>query len=209
MSPTSSRNWCISREVPFDQVGTPCQIGSRHGSAGPGAGCDTPSRPSRLHAPAHRPSGLVATPPAFQGFVDPSITVGLFGVVEEIRHKNGEFFTALCGFPTYPCCARRNSLNATPPGSGTSNGSGSCLLRGGCTRIVFLSRFLREVGWPGNRGSRAPTEPYVTVSRHTALVVLVSPHGTRFSDPCPVHEIIRRFLDACVPFAHGFGPADP
>ena len=66
-----------------------------------------------------------------------------------------------------------------------------------------------EVGWPGNRGSRAPTEPYVTVSRHTALVVLVSPHGTRFSDPCPVHEIIRRFLDACVPFAHGFGPADP
>ena len=40
----------------------------------------------------------------------------MFGVVEEIRHKNGEFFTALCGFPTYPCCARRNSLNATPPG---------------------------------------------------------------------------------------------
>ena len=69
--------------------------------------------------------------------------------------------------------------------------------------------FLGEVGWPGDRGPRAPTEPYVTVSRHTALVVLVSPHGTRFSDPCPVHEIIRRFLDACVPFAHGFGPADP
>ena len=58
---------------------------------GLGAGCDTPSRPSRLHEPAHRPSGLVATPPAFQGFVDPSITVGLFGVVEEIRHKNSEF----------------------------------------------------------------------------------------------------------------------
>ena len=77
------------------------------------------------------------------------------------------------------------------------------------TQTVRSLLLRREVGWPGNRGSRAPTEPYVTVSRHTALVVLVSPHGTRFSDPCPVHEIIRRFLDACVPFAHGFGPADP
>ena len=72
--------------------------------------------------------------------------MGLFGVVEEIRHKNGEFFTALCGFLTCPCCARRNSLNVTPPGSGTSNGLGSCLLRGGCTRIVLLPGLLREEG---------------------------------------------------------------
>ena len=66
----------ISREVPFDQVGATCQVGGRHGSCGPWGGADTPSRPSRLHEPAHRPSGLVATPPAFQGFVDPSITGG-------------------------------------------------------------------------------------------------------------------------------------
>ena len=70
------RNWSISREVPFDQVGAPCQVGSRHGSCGPWGGADTPSRPSRLHEPAHRPSGLVATPPAFQDFVDPPLAGG-------------------------------------------------------------------------------------------------------------------------------------
>ena len=32
------------------------------------------------------------------------------------------------------------------PDSGTSNGLGSCLLRGGCTRIVFLPGLLREEG---------------------------------------------------------------
>ena len=34
----------------------------------------------------------------------------------------------------------------TPPDSGTSNGLGSCLLRGGCTRIVLLPGLLREEG---------------------------------------------------------------
>ena len=69
--------------------------------------------------------------------------------------------------------------------------------------------FSREVGWPGDRGPRAPTEPYVTVSRHTALVVLASPHGTGFGDPGPVHEVARRLLDARVPLPHGSGPAGP
>ena len=45
MSPTSFRNWCISREVPFDQVGATCQVGSRHGSAGLGAGLTPPLGP--------------------------------------------------------------------------------------------------------------------------------------------------------------------
>ena len=53
------------------------------------------------HEPAHRLRTGCNTI-AFQGFVDPSITVGLFGVVEEIRHKNGEFFTALCGMSDIP-----------------------------------------------------------------------------------------------------------
>ena len=75
--------------------------------------------------------------------------MGLFGAVEEIRHKNGEFFTALCGFPTCPCCARRNSLNATPPDSDTSHGSGGCLLRGG----VYAYRVLRR---DSRRGGRPP-----------------------------------------------------
>ena len=44
----------ICREVPFDQVGATCQVGGRHGSCGPWGGADTPSRPSRLHEPAHR-----------------------------------------------------------------------------------------------------------------------------------------------------------
>ena len=69
--------------------------------------------------------------------------------------------------------------------------------------------FLGEVGWPGDRGPRAPTEPYVTVSRHTALVVLVSPHGARLGNPGPVREVAWRFLDACVPLPHGSGPAGP
>ena len=45
MSPTSFRNWSISREVPFDQVGATCQVGSRHGSCGPWGGADTPLGP--------------------------------------------------------------------------------------------------------------------------------------------------------------------
>ena len=69
--------------------------------------------------------------------------------------------------------------------------------------------FSREVGWPGDRGPRAPTEPYVIVSCHTALVVLASPHGTGFGDPGPVHEVARRLLDARVPLPHGSGPAGP
>ena len=54
MLPTSFRNWSICCEVPFDQVGATCQVGGRHGSCGPWGGADTPSRPSRLHEPAHR-----------------------------------------------------------------------------------------------------------------------------------------------------------
>ena len=53
------------------------------------------------HEPAHRLRTGCNTI-AFQGFVDPSITVGLFGVVEEIRHKNGEFFTVFLGFRHTP-----------------------------------------------------------------------------------------------------------
>ena len=34
----------------------------------------------------------------------------------------------------------------TPPDSGTSNGLGSCLLRGGCPRIVLLPGLLRKEG---------------------------------------------------------------
>ena len=39
------RNWSISREVPFDQVGAPCQVGSRHGSCGPWGGLTPPPGP--------------------------------------------------------------------------------------------------------------------------------------------------------------------
>ena len=53
------------------------------------------------HEPAHR-LWTGCNTIAFQGFVDPSITVSLFGVVEEIRHKNGELFTAFLGFRHAP-----------------------------------------------------------------------------------------------------------
>src|ERR1035437_651939 len=44
-------------------------------------------------------------------------------------------------------------------------------LRGNTARTG--PRGLSAVGWPGASQPRAPTDPYVTVSRHTALVVLV------------------------------------
>jgi len=55
------------------------------------------------------------------------------------------------------------ALNATPPGQWhiTQVPGWLSSLAEGCTCIVFLPGLLREVGWPGNRGSRAPTEPYV------------------------------------------------
>ena len=86
----------ICCEVPFDQVGATCQVGGRHGGAGLGAGL-TRHQALLPHEPAHR-LWTGCNTIAFQDFVDPSITVGLFGVVEEIRHKNGEFFTAFLGF---------------------------------------------------------------------------------------------------------------
>jgi len=86
---------------------------------GLGAGCDTPSRPSRLHEPAHRPSGLVATPPAFQGFVDPSITGGFVrsSREEDTSQKLASSSTALCGMSDIPLLRQGvAALNATPPG---------------------------------------------------------------------------------------------
>src|SRR5512144_3346478 len=43
------------------------------------------------------------------------------------------------------------------------------LIRRGC-RLMSLTRFLQS-GGPGESHPRAPTEPCVTVSRHTALVI--------------------------------------
>ena len=56
---------------------------------GLGAGCDTPSRPSRLHEPAHRPLGLVATPLRSKTLRTRLQQVGSFGArVRKTRHKN-------------------------------------------------------------------------------------------------------------------------
>ena len=73
-----------------------------------GQGVTPPSRPSRLHEPAHRPSGLVATPPAFQGFVDPSITGGFVrsSREEDTSQKWRVPLRRFAGCLTYPCCAK-------------------------------------------------------------------------------------------------------
>ena len=76
---------------------------------GLGAGCDTPpARSSRLHEPAHRPSGLVATPPAFQGFVDPSIAGGFVrsSREEDTSQKLASSSRRFAGCLTCPCCAK-------------------------------------------------------------------------------------------------------
>ena len=70
----------ICCEVSFDQVGATCQVGGRHGGAGLGAGL-TRHQALLPHEPAHR-LWTGCNTIAFQDFVDPSITVGLFGVIE-------------------------------------------------------------------------------------------------------------------------------
>ena len=127
--------------------------------------------------------------------------MGLFGVVEEIRHKNGEFpYGALQVSDTPLPRQGVAALNATHPDSGTSNGLGSYLLRGGCTRIVFLPGLLREEGcrffqeidlqsdltqldfdFPvlGKLGRRH----FLTLDAGTGFPPLVHPASSRFAGP--------------------------
>ena len=150
MSPTSIRG-C---EVPFDQIRTPRQ-GSAAGTVvvGLGAGCDTPSRPSRLHEPAHRPLGLIATPPAFQDFATPSTAAGFVrsSCEEDTSQKLASSSTALCGFSDKPLFRQGvATLNATPPDSGTSHRfRGGCLPRRRSVRVSCSS-----LGFPPRRKGR-------------------------------------------------------
>ena len=58
----------------------------------------------QAYEPAHRPSGLVATPPAFQDFADPSITGGFVrsSCEEDTSQKLASFPTALRGMSGMP-----------------------------------------------------------------------------------------------------------
>ena len=97
--------------------------------------------------------------------------MGLFGVVEEIRHKNGEFpYGALQVSDTPLPRQGVAALNATHPDSGTSNGLGSYLLRGGVYAYRLLRRATRRE--EGRRFSRNRSP--VRVSRSSALIFLYS-----------------------------------
>ena len=141
------------------------------------ARCDTPSR---LHEPAHRPSGLVATPPAFQDFATPSIAGGCVrsSREEDTSQKLASSSTTLCGFPTYPRCARRvAALKATPPGQRriTQIPERFPSSAEGCTHIVLLT------GTPAAK-KRPPlylrNRPPARASRSPALIFL---HSTRWA----------------------------
>ena len=63
-------------------------------------------------------------------------------------------------------------------------------------------------GGLGTAVPRPAAKTYKTVSRHTAPVAVVSPHGAGLSTPSPVHEVVWCLLEACVPLPHGSGSVD-
>ena len=128
--------------------------------------------------------------------------MGLFGVVEEIRHKNGEFpYGALQVSDTPLPRQGVAALNATHPDSGTSNGLGSCLLRGGCARIVFLSGLpprreaaalsLKSISRPGLTQlgfgflvlGKLGCRHFLTLGSGMGFPRLVHPASSRFAGP--------------------------
>ena len=86
--------------------------------------------------------------------------MGLFGVVEEIRHKNGEFLYGALWVSDIPLPHQGvAALNATPPGQWHITQVPGWLpsLAEGCTRIVFFAgtpaaeegrRFISEIDPP-------------------------------------------------------------
>lgn len=100
--------------------------------------------PSRLHEPAHRPSGLVATPPALQDFADTSTTGGFVrsSREEDTSQKLASSSTVLCGMSDMPLLRQGvAALNATPPGQWHITQVPRWLpsLAEGCKHIVFFA----------------------------------------------------------------------
>ena len=170
--PSGFRNWCICCEASFrsGRQQAPVVVGLE-------AGCDTPVRPAGLHESAYRPSGLVAIPPAFQGFVDPSITGGFVrnSCEEDTSRQLASSFTALCGMsdtpPVAPGCSSPE-CDTTRTVAHPDGFRGGCLpwrrgVRVSCSSpespaVEEGRRFIFEV------------DPPVRASRSSALIFLYS-----------------------------------
>ena len=95
----------------------------------------------------------------------------MFGVVEEIRHKNSEFLYGALRVSDIPLLRQGvAALNVTPPDSGTSNGSGSCPLRGGASVSCFW------LGLPSLKKAAVLSLKSISkrASRSSALIFLYS-----------------------------------